>query len=105
MAWERHLAMQLPRLPLSLVPTRAHTRELQKCTGIYSKEPSAEDKRFELLKGFPLHAFQACALGRYANPPCRFWAAGSKILGRYAYSDPPHGDTVLNSPRAGRQQG
>ena len=74
MAWERHLAMQLPRLPLSLVPTRAH--QLQTCTGIYSKEPSAEDKRFELLKGFPLHAFQACALGRYANPPCSFGLQG-----------------------------
>jgi len=23
----------------------------------------AEDRRFELLRGFPQHAFQACALG------------------------------------------
>ena len=29
----------------------------------------AEDRGFEPLKGCPLHAFQACALGRYANPP------------------------------------
>ena len=84
MVLERYLAMQLPRLPLSLVLahsrslalTIAHARELQKCTGIYSKESSAEDKRFELLKGFPLHAFQACALGRYANPPCSFGLQG-----------------------------
>lgn len=29
----------------------------------------AEGERFELSRGFPLHAFQACALDRYANPP------------------------------------
>lgn len=29
----------------------------------------AEDEGFEPSKGCPLHAFQACALGRYANPP------------------------------------
>ena len=29
----------------------------------------AEGKRFELLVGCPTHAFQACALDRYANPP------------------------------------
>jgi hypothetical protein len=30
---------------------------------------SAEDEGFEPSIGFPIHAFQACALGRYANPP------------------------------------
>ena len=29
----------------------------------------AEDEGFEPSIGFPIHAFQACALGRYANPP------------------------------------
>jgi hypothetical protein len=32
--------------------------------------PKAEGRRFELLVGCPTHAFQACALDRYANPPC-----------------------------------
>ena len=31
----------------------------------------AEDEGFEPSKGCPLHAFQACALGRYANPPAK----------------------------------
>ena len=31
----------------------------------------AEDEGFEPSKGCPLHAFQACALGRYANPPVK----------------------------------
>ena len=29
----------------------------------------AEDAGFEPAIGFPIHAFQACALGHYANPP------------------------------------
>ena len=29
----------------------------------------AEDEGFEPSVGCPTHAFQACALGRYANPP------------------------------------
>ena len=29
----------------------------------------AEDEGFEPSVGHPTHAFQACALGRYANPP------------------------------------
>ena len=29
----------------------------------------AEGERFELSVGFPTHAFQACALDHYANPP------------------------------------
>ncbi len=32
----------------------------------------AEGERFELSMGFPKHAFQACALGHYANPPIIF---------------------------------
>ena len=32
-------------------------------------ERGAEDEGFEPSIGFPIHAFQACALGRYANPP------------------------------------
>jgi hypothetical protein len=32
-------------------------------------QTSAEDEGFEPSIGFPIHAFQACALGRYANPP------------------------------------
>ena len=31
----------------------------------------AEDEGFEPSIGFPIHAFQACALGRYANPPVK----------------------------------
>jgi hypothetical protein len=30
---------------------------------------TAEDEGFEPSIGFPIHAFQACALGHYANPP------------------------------------
>ncbi len=36
----------------------------------------AEDEGFEPSVGHPTHAFQACALGRYANPPV-FLAAKS----------------------------
>src|SRR6476619_2845571 len=32
---------------------------------------SAEDRGFEPLRAFTQHAFQACALGHYANPPPR----------------------------------
>src|SRR5699024_2082950 len=34
--------------------------------------PLAEDRGFEPLRAFTQHAFQACALGRYANPPQSF---------------------------------
>ena len=34
-----------------------------------SSYDSAEDEGFEPSVGHPTHAFQACALGRYANPP------------------------------------
>ena len=33
------------------------------------KEKMAEVEGFEPSIGFPIHAFQACALGRYAKPP------------------------------------
>jgi hypothetical protein len=36
-----------------------------------TKATSAEDRGFEPLRGFPQHAFQACALGHYANPPSK----------------------------------
>lgn len=39
------------------------------------KEKMAEDRGFEPLKPFSLHAFQACALDHYANPP--YWFSGS----------------------------
>src|ERR1035437_6853454 len=60
----------------------------------------AEGKRFELLVSCPTHAFQACALDRYANPPlgpviysikiffyigsCRGSVTGSRLLARLA---------------------
>ena len=40
----------------------------------------AEDEGFEPSKGCPLHAFQACALGRYANPP-----EGANSIGAHNY--------------------
>ena len=39
----------------------------------------AEDEGFEPSIGFPIHAFQACALGRYANPPEVFLVAGAML--------------------------
>ena len=39
----------------------------QEC--VVGAEKGAEDEGFEPSIGFPIHAFQACALGRYANPP------------------------------------
>ena len=38
----------------------------------------AEDAGFEPARGCPLHAFQACALGHYANPPPRRIPAGER---------------------------
>ena len=35
----------------------------------------AEDEGFEPSVGCPTHAFQACALGRYANPPVKLFAS------------------------------
>ena len=42
---------------------------------------AAEDEGFEPSKGCPLHAFQACALGRYANPPAGFLGPRGKGIG------------------------
>jgi hypothetical protein len=39
----------------------------------------AEDEGFEPSIGFPIHAFQACALGRYANPPVPICFAGAML--------------------------
>ena len=102
-ASERHLAKRLPYLKTRL------RFDLPAEIGRGFNTPgnkwyrSAEDKRFELLKGFPLHAFQACALGRYANPPNER-AKGIAALSMIS-PDPPRGITALNSPRVGIQQG
>ena len=67
----------------------------------------AEDEGFEPSVGCPTHAFQACALGRYANPPVTTFLPAKSIGGTY-YDlplDPPCGTLVPNSPRAGMQQG
>ena len=37
--------------------------------GVPRKSKMAEDEGFEPSVGCPTHAFHACALGRYANPP------------------------------------
>src|SRR6202020_2195659 len=42
----------------------------------------AEDKRFELLRACTQHAFQACALGHYANPPPSSLPESSGATGR-----------------------
>ena len=47
----------------------------------------AEDEGFEPSIGCPIHAFQACALGRYANPPAQIGPklsvkAGSDLISR-----------------------
>ena len=42
----------------------------------YCGSAMAEDAGFEPARGCPLHAFQACALGHYANPPPRRIPAG-----------------------------
>jgi hypothetical protein len=70
----------------------------------------AEDEGFEPSVGCPTHAFQACALGRYANPPVKLLTLFlmAKSIGGINYDlplDPPCGTLVPNSPRAGMQQG
>ena len=76
---------------------------------------SAEDRGFEPLRDCSQHAFQACALGHYANPPRR------RLYGGYASATSRplpagRGHPVqlrrplvrrhrVNLPRAGRQQG
>jgi hypothetical protein len=91
----------------------------------------AEDAGFEPARSCPLHAFQACALGHYANPPPsrlsrtdggrvpdggqRGSAQGDAILRiadarcrrppLHSGADPSRGVHPTNPPRAGRQQG
>ena len=52
----------------------------------------AEDEGFEPSIGFPIHAFQACALGRYANPPVAHLfkreKRGEKVIGGPNYDSP-----------------
>ena len=51
---------------------------------------AAEDRGFEPLRAFTQHAFQACALGHYANPPPRRLsevAAAAEILLRVSVRD------------------
>ena len=42
-----------------------------------SKNTMAEDRGFEPLRALTQHAFQACALGHYANPPSKRIRVGS----------------------------
>ena len=70
---------------------------------LHQRVKRAEDEGFEPSKGCPLHAFQACALGRYANPPNERAKATAALT--MISPDPPRGITALNSPRVGIQQG
>jgi hypothetical protein len=74
--------------------------EINQAIPTQSDTESAEDEGFEPSIGFPIHAFQACALGRYANPPEEKSAQTHKI-GEDLRCD----GIVLNSPRVGIQQG
>src|SRR3989344_4520254 len=51
----------------------------------------AEGERFELSVGFPTHAFQACALDHYANPP------SSLVIARQVYTRIPTSAFTLSS--------
>jgi hypothetical protein len=59
MLWQRPVTTGWPYLKKS-----STKRVLRVALGVM-----AEDEGFEPSIGFPIHAFQACALGRYANPP------------------------------------
>ena len=49
----------------------------------------AEDEGFEPSVGCPTHAFQACALGRYANPPLLLTLeSGMVAINKGVISDP-----------------
>ena len=50
---------------LSKILPNGEVRTDAACLGL----SCAEDEGFEPSVGCPTHAFQACALGRYANPP------------------------------------
>ncbi len=67
----------------------------------------AEVEGFEPSIGFPIHAFQACALGRYAKPPRSKYRQGECYRRTNYDSDQILRATciALNSPRAGMQQG
>ena len=54
---------------LQVIPSefRVFTREARNLE--LPSLPMAEDGGFEPPRAFTQHAFQACALGRYANPP------------------------------------
>ena len=56
-------------VPRLVGDTATKTLNLRFLNQIASELPFAEDEGFEPSIGFPIHAFQACALGRYANPP------------------------------------
>ena len=75
----------------------AHSRRRAQRSGLLVV---AEDRGFEPLRAFTQHAFQACALGHYANPPRASLRAAHRLV-----ISPSRGDTSPNSPRAGRQQG
>ena len=59
MTWQRSVATGWPYLKKS---------STNRVSGV-ALSVLAEDEGFEPSIGFPIHAFQACALGRYANPP------------------------------------
>ena len=48
-----------------------------------AKSFMAEDEGFEPSVGCPTHAFQACALGRYANPPVNTFLPAKSIGATY----------------------
>ena len=51
----------------------------------------AEDTGFEPVRGCPLHAFQACALGHYANPPLSRVPGQTACFGRRCVQHTGHG--------------
>ncbi len=74
-----------------------------------NKRLMAEDRGFEPLRALTQPAFQASALGHYANPPPRILSGrpGLGPLGGSAYAgrSPSRGAISPNSPRAEMQQG
>src|SRR4051812_23821607 len=68
----------------------------------------AEDARFELARGCPQHAFQACAIGQLGESSVHQStraAVGVSALPLEWSQTPRAAPISLNSPRAGRQQG
>ena len=120
----RAVAVPAGRVSAVVRPARRDTEPASSADGAGSG--LAEDRGFEPLRAFTQHAFQACALGHYANPPSRRLPEGrthrirrigparaAGCAGRISalprgstrWADPPRGGTSLNSPRAGMQQG